>query len=312
MERSADNRKVLGSNPSGPIFTTLQEEIFISSNPFLNRVRKETRFKVLKEGVGVYKIDISDSDSSIGINVNLKEGKVDIAYRRKNEGGGEIFQNVGLDLRGGFALESSEYVPSLENEIRQSEAILGGASRNLETQVLTSLEKEQKEFKLTPSKRAYLEIIGDLVEGSNILRYEDIWREIKQRGTRIWVIRTLNELTTSGIAERIESESGVIYKVRVEKLKSLLSKPDYEPPKVESPINFGQKLRQLRIQKGLTQRQLAKELGYKTNSYISDIERGRIIPPREKLRKIAEILGVPFKFLDNMAFQARVRRIREM
>jgi len=197
----------------------------------LNRVKKETRFKVLKEGVGVYRIDISDSDGFIDINVNLKEGKVGIAYKRKNEGGGEIFQNVDLDLRGGFALESSEYVPSLENEVRQSEAIPGGASRNLETQVLTSLKREQKGFRLTPSKRAYLKIIEGLVEESNILRYEDIWREIKECGTRIWVIRTLNELATSGIAERIESESGIIYKIRVEKLRSLLSKPITSPQK---------------------------------------------------------------------------------
>ncbi len=315
MERSADNRKVLGSNPSGPIFTTLQEEIFINPNPFLNRVRRETRFKVLKGGVGTYKISISDSDGSIGINVNLKEGKIDIAYRRRNEEGSEIFQNVGLDLRGGFTLESFEYMPSLENEIRRDEVIPEkGASRNLETQVLTSLEKEQKEFKLTPSKRAYLEIIEDLVKESNILRWEDIWKKFRgneHKGTRIWVIRTLNELATSGIVERIENESEVIYKVRVEKLRSLLSKPGYESPKVENSINFGQKLRQLRIQKGLTQRQLAKELGYKTNSYISDIERGRIIPPRGKLKKIAEILGIPFEVLDDMAFQARVRRIRQ-
>jgi transcriptional regulator with XRE-family HTH domain len=46
-------------------------------------------------------------------------------------------------------------------------------------------------------------------------------------------------------------------------------------------MNFGQKLRQLRIQKSLTQQQLAERLGYKTNSYISDAESG-ISSPQER------------------------------
>jgi transcriptional regulator with XRE-family HTH domain len=52
---------------------------------------------------------------------------------------------------------------------------------------------------------------------------------------------------------------------------------------------FGQKLRQLRIKKGLTQQQLAERLGYVTNSYVSDVEKGHFIPSREKLKKIARL-----------------------
>jgi transcriptional regulator with XRE-family HTH domain len=63
-------------------------------------------------------------------------------------------------------------------------------------------------------------------------------------------------------------------------------------------MNFGQKLRKLRMGKDLTQ-QLAKKLGYKTNSYISDVKSG-IIPSKEKLKKIARALNIPFKILDDM------------
>jgi transcriptional regulator with XRE-family HTH domain len=59
-------------------------------------------------------------------------------------------------------------------------------------------------------------------------------------------------------------------------------------------MNFGQKLRKLRIEKGLTQQQLADRLGYKTNSYISDVESGHFIPSRDELKKIAMALDVPF------------------
>lgn len=74
-------------------------------------------------------------------------------------------------------------------------------------------------------------------------------------------------------------------------------------------MNFGQKLRKLRIQKGLTQQQLAERLGYKTNSYISDVESGHFIPSREKLKKIAKALGVPFRVLDDMLLESRLEAL---
>ena len=49
-------------------------------------------------------------------------------------------------------------------------------------------------------------------------------------------------------------------------------------------MTFGQKLRKLREKK-----QLAEKLGYVTNSYISDVESGRFLPSREKLKKIRSI-----------------------
>jgi len=74
-------------------------------------------------------------------------------------------------------------------------------------------------------------------------------------------------------------------------------------------MNFGQKLRKLRMQKGLTQQQLAERLGYKTNSYISDVESGHFIPSREKLKKIAKALGIPFRVLDDMLLESRLEAL---
>ena len=74
-------------------------------------------------------------------------------------------------------------------------------------------------------------------------------------------------------------------------------------------MHFGQKLRQLRIEKGLTQQQLAEKLGYKTNSYISDVESGHFIPSKEKLRKIARALDVPFKVLEEMLLESRLEAL---
>jgi transcriptional regulator with XRE-family HTH domain len=74
-------------------------------------------------------------------------------------------------------------------------------------------------------------------------------------------------------------------------------------------MNFGQKLRKLREKKGLTQQQLAERLGYKTNSYISDVESGHFIPSREKLKKIARALEVPFKEIEDILLESRLEAL---
>uniref|UniRef100_A0A7C3YNZ8 XRE family transcriptional regulator n=2 Tax=cellular organisms TaxID=131567 RepID=A0A7C3YNZ8_9EURY len=68
-------------------------------------------------------------------------------------------------------------------------------------------------------------------------------------------------------------------------------------------------MRQLRIKKGLTQQQLAEKLGYKTNSYISDVERGHFIPSRDKLKKVARALDVPFKEIEDMLLESRLKAL---
>lgn len=55
---------------------------------------------------------------------------------------------------------------------------------------------------------------------------------------------------------------------------------------------FGEKLRTLRTRRGLSVRALARELGYATHSYISDIEAGRTIPRVEFIVKIADFFQV--------------------
>jgi len=74
-------------------------------------------------------------------------------------------------------------------------------------------------------------------------------------------------------------------------------------------MNFGQKLKRLRIKRGLTQQQIAERLGYVTNSYISDVEKGAFIPSREKLKKIAKALGVLFKELDDLLLESKLEQL---
>jgi transcriptional regulator with XRE-family HTH domain len=72
---------------------------------------------------------------------------------------------------------------------------------------------------------------------------------------------------------------------------------------------FGTKLRKLREAKGITQQQLAERIGYVTNSYISDVEKGRFIPSEEKLKNIAKALGIPFKELNDLLLESRLEQL---
>ena len=69
-------------------------------------------------------------------------------------------------------------------------------------------------------------------------------------------------------------------------------------------MNFGQKLRKLRENEGLTQQQLAEKLGYVTNSYLSDAEKGAFIPSEERLKKIAKALHVPYSKLKELLIES--------
>ncbi len=54
-------------------------------------------------------------------------------------------------------------------------------------------------------------------------------------------------------------------------------------------INVGSKLKEHRLQKGLTQLELAKKIGV-SESYICQIENGKIVSLK-KLDKLAHVLG---------------------
>ena len=55
---------------------------------------------------------------------------------------------------------------------------------------------------------------------------------------------------------------------------------------------FGEKLRALRQQRGLTVRELAAIFGMKSHSHIADMEKGRSKPSVELLIKIADFFEV--------------------
>lgn len=57
-------------------------------------------------------------------------------------------------------------------------------------------------------------------------------------------------------------------------------------------IKFGEKVRQLRIERGLSQDDLAQLCGYRSRSSINKIEKGVYDLPLPKMKALADALGV--------------------
>lgn len=65
---------------------------------------------------------------------------------------------------------------------------------------------------------------------------------------------------------------------------------------------FGEKLRQLRRQSGITLQELARELGYSDHTFLSRIERGQKKPSTELVVSIAQRFNIrtDILLLDNL------------
>lgn len=68
-------------------------------------------------------------------------------------------------------------------------------------------------------------------------------------------------------------------------------------------------MRKLRKEKGMSQTELAKRLGYQTNSYLSDVESGKYLPSKEKLKKLAKVLNIPFNKLNDLLLESKLEKL---
>lgn len=55
---------------------------------------------------------------------------------------------------------------------------------------------------------------------------------------------------------------------------------------------FGEKLRALRMHKRLTLREMGRRLGYRSHSYLSELESGKKIPTVQFVLKVARLFDV--------------------
>ena len=73
----------------------------------------------------------------------------------------------------------------------------------------------------------------------------------------------------------------------------------------------GEKIKEFRKNKGLTQKELAESLGY-SQDFLSAIEIGKVEPSREFLKKLNEIFGISSDYILYGSDDERKNLIKEM
>ncbi len=72
---------------------------------------------------------------------------------------------------------------------------------------------------------------------------------------------------------------------------------------------LGKRLRQIRAEKGLPQSAISDVLGYKTSSYVSDVEKGKFIPQPEKLYVWGKVMGMTKSQGDDLVVDVKMEDI---
>ena len=64
-------------------------------------------------------------------------------------------------------------------------------------------------------------------------------------------------------------------------------------------MTIGEKIKQRRIEMGMSQRDLAEKMGYNHHSTVARIEAGKVDVPQSRIVKFSEVLGVSITYLMN-------------
>lgn len=77
------------------------------------------------------------------------------------------------------------------------------------------------------------------------------------------------------------------------------------------PKNLAQFLKQAREKAGLSQRQVADELGYQSAQFISNWERGISSPPLKTLKRLGDLYRVQAEALYEIMLEDTLRRVED-
>lgn len=75
--------------------------------------------------------------------------------------------------------------------------------------------------------------------------------------------------------------------------------------------NVGAYLRQMRVNAGLTQKYVAGELGYSTSQFISNFERGLVLPPLKKMKVLIRLYNLSVPEFIRLVVEAERKRMTD-
>jgi transcriptional regulator with XRE-family HTH domain len=74
-------------------------------------------------------------------------------------------------------------------------------------------------------------------------------------------------------------------------------------------MTFGEYLRKKRIEKGLTQKQVADLLGYQSSQFVSNNERDVSLPSMKNLPRICQVLEIDEEVMKDFFIQDFLKRV---
>jgi len=85
--------------------------------------------------------------------------------------------------------------------------------------------------------------------------------------------------------------------------------PAVEPTSGDGARRLGAELRRMRLERGLSQREVVRRLGLNAHSNLSDYEHGRRIPPGDILKGCEALFGLPTRYLERLRAAALAERV---
>jgi len=91
--------------------------------------------------------------------------------------------------------------------------------------------------------------------------------------------------------------------------RSLVSSLSVSPKDHVTKLMVGKLIREARQQAGLKQEALAAQLGIDSNSFISQVERGRLIPSLDMAHKLELALQLPAHSVASLVLKYRIKEV---
>jgi transcriptional regulator with XRE-family HTH domain len=74
-------------------------------------------------------------------------------------------------------------------------------------------------------------------------------------------------------------------------------------------MGFGDKLKHLRQEKGISRKMILEALGYTSQSYVVDAESNKFVPGEDKLQVWARVLDISWDEMQDLLLEARLEEL---
>jgi hypothetical protein len=153
----------------------------------MDEEKEKIRFKISRPSSGIYKLELSQEENALAMNVDFTKRRVDILYQGKDDKGRDLLQTIGLEFGGAFSLETKETYPYLKEP--------------------SFVLPQTKETFVSKSK--YILRLKSLITENNLIREEDIDKNFTPE-QKPGIKKLLNNLVKHGYAQKTNGDYKIL------------------------------------------------------------------------------------------------------